>query len=114
MTAAILGQYVVNKTYERVKIKIAFHPIDERFEVQNPAILKDKTWLHDIGDAINGDLFEIADKYFELNHQFVSLTFADTAKLPQYTAKVFIGYDCITERYVAHWLDNFQRQWVTE
>ena len=67
LTAAILGQYVVNKTYERVKIKIAFHPIDERFEVQNPAILKDKTWLHDIGDAINGDLFEIADKYFELN-----------------------------------------------
>jgi hypothetical protein len=67
LTAAILGQYVVNKTYERVKIKIAFHPIDERFEVQNPAILKDKTWLPDISQAINGDLFEIADQYFELN-----------------------------------------------
>lgn len=67
LTAAILGQYVVNKTYQRVKIKIAFHPIDERFEVQNPAILKDKTWLPDISQAINGDLFEIADKYFELN-----------------------------------------------
>ncbi len=67
LTAALLGQYVVNKTYERVKIKIAFHPIDERFEVQNPAILKDKTWLPDISKAINGDLFEIADQYFELN-----------------------------------------------
>jgi uncharacterized protein with ParB-like and HNH nuclease domain len=67
LTAAILGQYVINKTYERVKIKIAFHPIDERFEVQNPAILKDKTWLPDISHAINGDLFEIADQYFELN-----------------------------------------------
>jgi uncharacterized protein with ParB-like and HNH nuclease domain len=67
LTAAILGQYVVNKTYQRVKIKIAFHPIDERFEVQNPAILKDKTWLPDIAQAINGDLFEIADQYFELN-----------------------------------------------
>lgn len=67
LTAAILGQYVVNKTYERVKIKIAFHPIDERFEVQNPAILKDKTWLPDISQAINGDLFEIADQYFALN-----------------------------------------------
>lgn len=67
LTAAILGEYVVNKTYERVKIKIAFHPIDERFEVQNPAILKDKTWLPDISQAINGDLFEIADQYFELN-----------------------------------------------
>lgn len=67
LTAAILGQYVINKTYERVKIKIAFHPINERFEVQNPAILKDKTWLPDISLAINGDLFEIADQYFELN-----------------------------------------------
>lgn len=67
LTAAILGQYVINKTYQRVKIKIAFHPIDERFEVQNPAILKDKTWLPDISQAINGDLFEIADLYFELN-----------------------------------------------
>jgi uncharacterized protein with ParB-like and HNH nuclease domain len=67
LTAAILGQYIINKTYERLKIKIAFHPIDERFEVQNPAILKDKTWLPDISQAINGDLFEIADQYFELN-----------------------------------------------
>lgn len=67
LTAAILGHYVINKTYQRIKIKIAFNPIEERFEVQNPAILKDKTWLHDIAEAINGDLFEIADKYFELN-----------------------------------------------
>ena len=67
LTAAILGQYVINSTYERVKIKIAFHPVNEKFEVQNPAILKDKTWLPDISKAINGDLFEIADQYFELN-----------------------------------------------
>jgi len=67
LTAAILGKHVVNKIYQRVKIKIAFHPIDERFEVQNPAILKDTTWIHDISEAINGDLFEIADHYFERN-----------------------------------------------
>ena len=67
LTAAILGQYVVDKTYKRVKIKISFNPLTEKFEVQNPAILKDKTWLHNISEAINGDLFEIADNYFELN-----------------------------------------------
>lgn len=69
LTAAILGQYVINKNYQRIKIKIAFNPIEEKFEVQNPAILKDKIWLHDIAEAINGkiDLFEIADNYFELN-----------------------------------------------
>ncbi|MFZ4522060.1 MAG: hypothetical protein ACOYNC_10155 [Bacteroidales bacterium] len=44
---------------------------------------------------------------WELNHQFIALTFADTARLPQYTAKVYIGYDCASARYVAHWLDNF-------
>lgn len=87
LTAAILGQYVVNKTYQRVKIKIAFHPIDERFEVQNPAILKDKTWLPDISQAINGDLFEIADQYFELNPEVdkkqVRIAFSNLMNIPK-------------------------------
>jgi hypothetical protein len=42
-----------------------------------------------------------------LNHQFLELTFADTARKPEYTAKVSIGFDCATKKYVAHWLDNF-------
>ncbi|MDW8286693.1 MAG: DUF262 domain-containing protein, partial [Flammeovirgaceae bacterium] len=67
LTAAILGQRVVNRKYEKEEIKIAFNPIEEKFEVHNPAILKDKTWLPDISKAINGDLFEIADQYFEVN-----------------------------------------------
>jgi hypothetical protein len=69
LTAAILGQYVISKTYQRIKIKIAFNPISQRFEVQNPAITKDKTWLHDISHVVSGesDLFEVAEKYFELN-----------------------------------------------
>lgn len=67
LSAAILGQWVVDKTYQRIKIKIAFNPIEEKFEVQNPAILKDKVWIHDIAEAINGDLFEVAERYFEQN-----------------------------------------------
>jgi hypothetical protein len=67
LTAAILGEKVVSKTYESIAIRIAFHPVEERFEVQNPAILKDKSWLADVSHAINGDLFEIAERYFELN-----------------------------------------------
>jgi hypothetical protein len=67
LAAAILGHYVIDKTYDRIRIKIAFHPVEEKFEVQNPAILKDKTWIADISEAINGDLFEIAEQYFELN-----------------------------------------------
>jgi len=67
LTAAVMGQYVINKTYQRVKIKIAFNPIDERFEVQNPAILKDKTWLHDISEVINGSVLKIVREYLKLN-----------------------------------------------
>ena len=68
LTAAILGEYVVNKTYQRVKIKIAFNPITEKFEVQNPAILKDKTWLPDISEAINGSvgILKLVRHYLEL------------------------------------------------
>jgi len=69
LTAAILGQYVINKNYQRVKIKIAFNPIEERFEVQNPAILKDKVWLHDITDAFSGkiSLLKLVRDYSALN-----------------------------------------------
>ena len=56
LTAAILGEYVINKEYDRVKIKIAFNPIEERFEVLNPAILKDKFWIHDISEVYNGKI----------------------------------------------------------
>ena len=45
LTAAIAGQQVVNQDYQQVRIRIAFHPIEERFEVSNPAIEKDKSWL---------------------------------------------------------------------
>ncbi|WP_347455119.1 DUF262 domain-containing protein [Acinetobacter thermotolerans] len=69
LTAGILGQYVINKSYQRVKIKIAFNPIEEKFEVQNPAILKDKTWLADIHDAFSGQisLIKLVREYLKLN-----------------------------------------------
>lgn len=56
LTAAILGEYVVNKDYKRVRIKIAFNPISERFDVQTPVILKDKTWIPDISEILNGQI----------------------------------------------------------
>lgn len=42
-----------------------------------------------------------------LNHQFMELIFEDVASPPSYVAHVYIGYDCVSERYVAHWLDFF-------
>lgn len=69
LTAAILGQYVLNKNYQRIKIKIAFNPLEEKFEVHNPAILKDKTWFHDISEAFDGQksLLKLVREYLTLN-----------------------------------------------
>ncbi|MBK8228415.1 MAG: DUF262 domain-containing protein [Flavobacteriales bacterium] len=48
LRAALMDEYVVDQDYARIKIKIAFHPLEERFEVQTPIIQKDKLWLPDI------------------------------------------------------------------
>jgi len=48
LRAALMDEYVVDKDYARIKIKIAFHPITQKFEVQTPIIQKDKAWLPDI------------------------------------------------------------------
>ncbi len=48
LMAALLGREVLTKDYETIRIRIAFHPLEERFEVANPAIRKDSTWIEDI------------------------------------------------------------------
>jgi len=68
LRAAVLGEYVINKEYDKVRIKIAFNPQTEAFEVQNPAILKDKSWIPDISEVMNsGSIIQIVRKYVELN-----------------------------------------------
>lgn len=68
LRAALLGENVVNKNYDNVRIKIAFNPKEEKFEVSNPAILKDKYWIPDIADVINGDsILRAIKKYTEAN-----------------------------------------------
>lgn len=56
LKAAILGDEVLNSNYKKIHIKIAFHPVEERFEVQNPAISKDKEWIPDISPIIKGEI----------------------------------------------------------
>src|SRR5215207_6865995 len=48
LMASLLGHEVLNKEYETVRIKIAFHPREQRFEVSNPAIRKDSAWIADV------------------------------------------------------------------
>ena len=68
LTAAILGNQIVNKSYERVRIKIAFNPINEIFEVQTPVILKNKQWIADISELLNGQTTAISFRKEYLNN----------------------------------------------
>ena len=56
LRAAILSEPVVDQDYKKIRIRIAFHPSSERFEVHNPAIEKDKTWIKDISPIITNEI----------------------------------------------------------
>lgn len=67
--AALLGREVLTKDYETVRIRIAFHPQEEKFEVANPAIRKDVAWIEDVAEVFAPDasLTELTDTYTEKN-----------------------------------------------
>ncbi len=69
LMASLLGHEVLTKDYETIRIRIAFHPQEERFEVANPAIRKNPAWIHDVADVFAPDasLMELTDDYAERN-----------------------------------------------
>jgi hypothetical protein len=69
LMAALLGREVLTKDYETVRIRIAFHPQDERFEVANPAIRKDGAWIEDVAEvfAPSTSVFQLVGGYCEKN-----------------------------------------------
>ncbi|RJP82585.1 MAG: DUF262 domain-containing protein [Desulfobacteraceae bacterium] len=69
LMAALLGYEVLTKDYETVRIRIAFHPGEERFEVHNPAIAKDKAWIEDVSKIFARDVYlgDLTDEYVEKN-----------------------------------------------
>lgn len=69
LTAAVLGQKVLNSEYKHVKIQIAFHPIEQKFEVLNSAIQKDVSWIPDIAPIVNGEarISQVIREYCKAN-----------------------------------------------
>ena len=69
LMASLLAREVLTKEYETVRIRIAFHPLDERFEVANPAIRKDAAWLPDVAELFSPDarLLQITKQYVAAN-----------------------------------------------
>ena len=56
LMAALLGERVINKDYKTIRITIAFHPNKRKFEVSNPAIYKDKSWIADIANVFSPEV----------------------------------------------------------
>jgi hypothetical protein len=69
LMAGLLGREVLTKDYETARIRIAFHPQNEKFEVANPAIRKDVGWLEDVAEvfAPEADLLELTESYARKN-----------------------------------------------
>jgi hypothetical protein len=69
LMASLLGHEVLTKDYETVRIRIAFHPQEELFEVANPAIRKDVAWIEDVAAifAPDASLIQLIDTYTEKN-----------------------------------------------
>lgn len=69
LMASLLGQEVLTQDYKTVKIRIAFHPLQGKFEVVNSAIRKDAAWVPDIAPLFgpDHDLIESIESYCSSN-----------------------------------------------
>lgn len=69
LMAALLGQQVVTKDYEKVRIRIAFNPLAEKFEVANVTTVNDPTWIPDVAEvfAPGASLFALVNAYCQRN-----------------------------------------------
>lgn len=69
LMASLLGREVINKDYKQIRIRIAFHPGEKKFEVSNPAIAKDPSWISDISVVFdpNTSLWDFVNSYCSNN-----------------------------------------------
>ncbi len=65
LTAAVLGHEIVTKDYQRARIRIAYHPLEARFEVLNSILAKNAAWFPDIADLFDQKTsrYETVNKY---------------------------------------------------
>lgn len=69
LMASLLGQQVLTKDYATTKIRIAYHPVTEKFEVSNPAIQKDRAWIQDVATVFEpgAKITKLIRTYLEAN-----------------------------------------------
>ena len=69
LMAALLKSQIVDKNYRKIRISIAFHPGEERFEVTNSAIEKSPEWVTDIAVIFDPSttIRELGDEHCRMN-----------------------------------------------
>ncbi len=65
--AVVKSITVLRENFDEERIQIAFNPLEERFEVTDAAILRDKAFISDISKLWDDktDIFEVVDEYLD-------------------------------------------------
>lgn len=117
MMTAIAGLEVIMEDFSKKRIKIAFNPLlpedseDERFKVQDNAVLRDKRWISDISEIFdtNFNLWDFSAKYSQENPEvsggqisnaIMKLLSIKNRNIGVITLKHFLTIDEVTEIFI--------------
>jgi len=76
---------IVDKNFDRIRLRIAFHPVEEKFEVTNTAIERDPTWIADISRFWQPDFdhYDFVSTLLERLEERRRLTPEERKRIPQ-------------------------------
>ena len=88
--AVMRGVPIMDKYFRRRRLRIAFHPLTERFEVTNTAIERDVLWISDISElwAPGTDLFQYITRFLQQLRERHPLSDEELRILPQRIQRV--------------------------
>lgn len=83
--AVMKGVLIMDKNFERLRLRIAFNPLEERFEVTNTALERDPTWISDISVLWHPDFdhYSFVTTFLERLDERRGLTHEERKRIPQ-------------------------------
>lgn len=89
--AVMKGRPIVDKNFEERRLRIAFHPLEERFEVTNTPIERDSSWISDISVLWRSDtnLYELIREFLERMRQRQALAPDGEKRIPEAIHRLF-------------------------
>jgi len=83
--AVMKGIPILDKNFQQRRLRIAFKPLEERFEVSNTAIERDSTWIADISVLWQPDFDQYAfvSAFLERGEERGTLTPEERRRIPQ-------------------------------